>query len=785
MISLSLMAENKQDRMTQDNSAQTSTNDGGLRDLIQNRPGTARLLGVAIIIVATLIAYIPAMSASFIWDDDWYVSRNALLTNWEGLGRIWTDVFPRPAEYPLPQYYPLTHTSFWIEYHLWGTDADGNIIPTGFHITNIVLHICNAMLLWLLLKKLNVPGAWLAAAIFAVHPMNVETVAWVAERKNCLSILFFLASLYVYLRYARVIASPATADDESQWSWRLPNDPARLYALSAILFLCALFSKTISDSMPLVALLIIWWKRGKLTKDDLLPAIPLILVGAGMGMFTAHMELVRVGVGERQYFWNYAPTTMGNFAARVMIAGRVVWFYIGKLLLPKPLMFNYPRWNPDPSQSVMYVFAALALATPMVLFFLRKRIGTGPLVATLIFLGTLFPALGFVNVWPMQYSFVADHFAYLSGIAFITLLAAVLATYLSLEAVAALAVCVLLLFTGMSYVHAGAFADNRTLWVDTWEKSEHRSWMAANNYGLWVLDEAPIRNFEDRMSGAERWFRTAIKLKPDHVQARLNLARVAIFRAQAAQLMIDHATTQPAAGATTQVASPMPTTRPADFYAQALDLYHQAIDIEPRDADAQYYLAHLLDGLGRSEEAVEHYQAALDAYPRHAAALETLAARALQKNQYADASGYLQRLVAIRPESPRDHADYGTALMLSGRTIEGFAEWQTALSLAPNDPTLPNEFGVRMASAGEYGRARDYFAAAYQINPQSVEVLTNLGIVAAKLGSPQAKTFLEAAVKLDPTFTKASQAIADLQSGKLQPATRPSTAPSPTSLPAQ
>src|SRR5450432_524640 len=173
--------------------------------LIFRNPKLAPAIGAAIILVATLIAYFPAMRGQFIWDDDYYVTRNGLLTNFDGLQKIWFGVLPHPSEYPLPQYYPLTYTTFWLEYHLWGLE------PAGYHTVNVILHLCSAMLIWLILRKLNVPGAWLAAAIFSLHPINVESVAWIAERKNVLSVLFFLASLYAYLRYAGIISGIKSA----------------------------------------------------------------------------------------------------------------------------------------------------------------------------------------------------------------------------------------------------------------------------------------------------------------------------------------------------------------------------------------------------------------------------------------------------------------------------------------------------------------------------------------------------------------------------------------------
>jgi tetratricopeptide (TPR) repeat protein len=786
----------------------------GLRELIYGRPCLATALGAGLIVLITILAYVPAMRAGYIWDDDYYVTGNQLLRSWEGLQRIWFDVMPNPAEYPLPQYYPLTHTTFWLEYRLWGLN------PAGYHTTNVLLHTCNALLIWLVLRKLEVPGSWLAAAIFAVHPLSVETVAWVAERKNALSFFFFLCALYVYLRYAGVIkgkapdpSPPAPAplsdtpnqpdeqrsQEQTQIQWfTLPDDPQRLYWLAAVLFVCALLSKTVASSMPAVALLIIWWKRGgKLAAQSVLPLLPMFVVGAAMGMLTAHMERVRVGVAMRSEDWDYAATALGEFGARCIIAGKAAWFYVGKLLFPYPLLFNYaPRWNIDPSNGAQYLWPLAALAVVVALVLLRKRIGLAPLVAVLCYGGTLFPALGFVDVWPMRYSFVADHFTYLSTIYLIALAAALVVRYLTLEVVTGLASVVLILLFGTTFSYSRVFENEKTLWENVLTRTEQKSWMAANNYGSMLL------KYLGDLDNAERWFNKVLKLKPDHPEARLNLAKVAIGRGvradRARAIMLARqaaATQQSATRASVTAPSTLPSTVPttqeiAAHWDQAIAYLKDAIRVQPNYVDAYGELGRLYLALQRTEEAKAQFQKMLEIYPRQAAAHELLGTIAMEKGDHKSAIEHFAKAVEIDPASANAHEMLGTELLKIGQVAQGLVEWDEAIRLSPGDARVPTRFGALLASNGEYGRAITYFRQALAIDGRNVEAMRGLGVVAAHTGFPdEARKLFEEALKIDPTFSKAAESLEALRSGRLRPATtrattRATTKPITTTSPA-
>ncbi|HUI07690.1 MAG TPA: hypothetical protein VL486_11875 [Verrucomicrobiae bacterium] len=235
------------------------------------------LLATALVVLV-LVAYLPALRGGFLWDDNAYVTENQALRTPNGLGEIWF----KPGT--TPQYYPLVFTSFWLEYRLW------RLQPFGYHLVNVLLHAANAVLLWRVLRRLEIAGAWWAAAIFALHPVMVESVAWVTERKNVLSCLFYLLAALAYFRFRPLTnGSVVRARD-----WRF-------YPLSLAFFLCALLSKTVTCSLPAVLVLLLWWKGGRIEKRDARALAPLFGLGAALGLMTVWWEERLVGAGGAEW----------------------------------------------------------------------------------------------------------------------------------------------------------------------------------------------------------------------------------------------------------------------------------------------------------------------------------------------------------------------------------------------------------------------------------------------------------------------------------------------------
>ena len=350
---------------------------------MKKSPDTVFLF-VVVITLLTLAAYWPALQAGFIWDDDAYVTGNQLLHDLHGLKRLWFELGATQ------QYYPMVFTTFWLEYHLWGLD------PVNYHLVNVLLHIAGALLLWRVLVRLEVTGAWLAAAVFALHPIQVESVAWVTECKNVLSTVFYFASALAYLRFVGM--SDAEVDDK-QCDLGRRNNAAQVlsgadgpwcrrtaYLAALAFYAAALFSKTVTCSLPAALLLIRWWKKGKLRWLDVLPLVPFFVIGSGLGLLTSYIEKYSLGA--------HGPDWSQTFFERCLIAGRVVWFYAGKLVCPAKLIFIYPRWTIHAGKFWQWIFPIAAVAVIVGLWLLRRRLGRGPLTA-----GTCFSAGRYSRRW--------------------------------------------------------------------------------------------------------------------------------------------------------------------------------------------------------------------------------------------------------------------------------------------------------------------------------------------------------------------------------------------------
>jgi tetratricopeptide (TPR) repeat protein len=458
------------------------------------------------IVLLVLLSYFPALRGGFVWDDDAWTSKIIhLLRDTSGLRSIW---FHPTA---MQQYYPLTGTTFWLDYQLW------KFWPLPYHLENVMLHASTALLFWRLLRRLQVPGAWLASALFALHPVMVESAAWITERKNVLSLTLCLGAFLAYLHNARDVWGATIRPIEQQAT---PGHPAVVtgyaspfYILAWLLFLGALLAKTTVCSLPAAILLVTWWRRGQLRwRQDVVPTLPFFAVALGMCAVTAWLEKNHVGALGRDYGL--------TLAQRFLVAGRAFWFYLGKLLWPANLCFVYPRWQPNAGEWRQWLYPLAALGLLFTLWRARWRIGRGPITAFMFFAGTLFPVLGFVNVYFMRYSFVCDHWVYLSSLGPIALAvggSSVILDYLGRARFLKSAIGgVLLLTLGiLTWWQAGMYADLESLWRITISRNP-TCWTAYNNLGNALFrrgktDEA-IGNFQE-----------AIRLKYDLAEAYTSL----------------------------------------------------------------------------------------------------------------------------------------------------------------------------------------------------------------------------------------------------------------------
>jgi len=508
---------------------------------------------MATILAMTLIAYLPAIRGGFIWDDDLHVTGNKALRTTQGLIDIWIHLLATP------QYYPLTHTTWWATYQVFG------IAPLGYHLVNVILHGLSAGILWLVLRRLSLPAAWSTAAVFALHPVHVESVAWVTELKNVQSGFFYLLAALAYLGFAIPESVPVDVG--------LHGRRAR-YALALGAFVAALASKTVVATFPLAMLVIIWWKRGRLTRTDLVPLLPFLIVGVAGAVTTSLLEVHRVNAHGAD--WDLSP------AERLLIAGRAWWFYIAKDLVPYRLVFIYPRWTIDVAQWWQWLFPFAAAATMATLWALRTRIGRGPAAALLYFGITVAPALGFVNIFPMLFSWVADHFQYLASIGIITLTMTLAASAVARLSPRRYATPILRVMSGVLLVWLGVAVSSQariyrtpeTLWRDTLAKNPS-AWMAHDNLGVLLFDEG-------KFAEAGEHFREAVRLRPTYVPGIFNLGNVALK---------------------------------LDRLVEARDLYERVVRLQPDLVAAHTYLGHVYFRQHEYEMAISQYQLALALNP--------------------------------------------------------------------------------------------------------------------------------------------------------------------------
>jgi hypothetical protein len=499
------------------------------------------------ILAATIVAYTPSLGGGFLWDDPQYIRDNPLLRDFAGLVKIW--ISPTAS----PQWYPVTFTSFWIEYQLWATTTG------GYHFTNLLLHCASVVLLWRILKRLDFEPALLAAGIFALHPLMTESVAWMTERKNTLSLFLGLVSLWFWLKTRE-------------------RFEVRSYILCVVCFILSLLSKSVVATLPAVFLVIVWWRHGRIAKADWMHACPLFLGGIAMACVTAYLESKHVGASAA-----LTPELNLTMLQRIVIAGRVIWFYAVKLIWPVNQSFIYPRWE-IPTTPSLQLIAPIAVAVILAaLLVLQKKIGRGPFAAVAIFCGVLLPVLGFFNVYPMRFSFVADHFAYHASIALIVIVATGL-TRLHRNA----PFIVLVPLAVMTFLRTTVYTDARTLWEDT--HARNPSWMVKMNLGN-ALRFGERSNSADLVR-AEQLYREARDLKPDNAETQLLVGIVAGARGN---------------------------------LTEAESCFREAVRINPNHAEAWYYLGESLRFQKRNDEAMGAYDRAIEIDPNFAKAKDAKA----------------------------------------------------------------------------------------------------------------------------------------------------------------
>jgi tetratricopeptide (TPR) repeat protein len=639
----------------------------------------------------TLIAYGPALSGGMVWDDNRHVTAPAL-QSFHGLWRIWSELGATP------QYYPLLHSAFWVEHRLWGHAV------LGYHLANIVLHALSACLVVMIVRRLSLPGAWLAGFVFALHPVCVEGVAWISEQKSALSGVFYLAAGLTYLHFHKT----------RRGSW---------YFLALGLFVLALLSKTVTAVLPAALLVLLWWMRGRLEwRRDVLPLLPWLGLAVPAGLLTAWVERVYIGAQRME--------DALTLPQRLLLAGRIPWFYASKALWPANLTFSYPRWKVDPGEWWQYVFPAGLVAVAIVLSLLARR-SRGPLAAFLIFAGTLFPVLGFLNVYPFRYSYVADHFQYLAILAIIVPASAWLTVSvkrispgrIGAFAVPALVVTILGVST---WRQSGMYRDEETLYRETLARNPGSDFARVN---LGVLLART-----DRLPEAIAEYQAALRADPSSAGAHLNLG--------------------------------LAYARTPGRLPEAIAEYRTALRINPGFSEAHLPLANALARLpGHMQEAIAEYGAALRIDPASVEAHINLGnALATMPDRLPDAVVEYQTALRIDPDSALAHVALGLTLARAGQMTDAIAEFQAALRIDPQSAAAHFNLGRALAAMPDrLPDAVEEYKASLRIDPEVAEAHFELAYRLAQLGrAPEAVAECQEALRINPSFEPPRQLMASL-----------------------
>src|SRR5438046_4749101 len=453
-----------------------------------------------VLAVVTIFAYRPAWNGGLLWDDDVYITNNELLTAPDGLRRIWFSL-DSPS-----QYFPLVYTTFRIEHAVWGLD------PTGYHWVNLLLHIANALLVWLVLARLKVPGAWLAGAIFALHPVQVESVAWITERKNVLMGFFFLLTLLAWVAFL---------DEKTKRPWRF-------YGLALILYLLALSAKTTACTLPAALFLILWLQKKPISWKRVFQIVPFLVLGIAMGLLAMWWERYHQGTS-RAIFTFLSPIE------RVLVASRAVWFYLSKLIWPSNLTFIYPRCDIAPTHLLDYTWLLAGTVLCVAIYFLRRYVGRSVEVAAAFFVITLSPVLGFIMLFTFRYTFVADHYQYLACIGPIALFSAGVASLADVfkqhrALVLSAALFAVASLGALTWRQAAMYGDIETLWRTTLARNPE-CWMAHTNLGLVLLQKGELN---DGISH----YRAALQIQPDSWDAEYNLGTALLAKGEVDEAMV-------------------------------------------------------------------------------------------------------------------------------------------------------------------------------------------------------------------------------------------------------
>ncbi|MBX9789320.1 MAG: tetratricopeptide repeat protein [Pirellulales bacterium] len=683
------------------------------------------LIRGAIIAAVGLLAIWPALPGGFVWDDV-LIPQGRYVKADDGLVKFWTT--GKQADY-----WPVAYSTHWFEYRAFGAR------PIGYRCVNVALHIGNALLLWRALTMLRVPGAWWAALLFVAHPVTVEAVAWILQRKTLLSTAFGLGTFISYLHFR---ASP---DGWPKWSW---------YAAALVLFALGMLTKTAIVMLPLAMPASVWLLERRVTWGDLWLLVPLLVIAVALGCVGLYFQETKaIGVD---------VVRDDSLVSRVALFGRSFWFYVSKALCPVNLTFIYPRWPLGIQGPQTFVpLLALIAVTGGLIYATVQRWSTAPLAALAWYGLNLVPVSGLANIYFMRYSLVADHWQYLSLPALIALV--VVSTIALVERIklptrwlpAAALSAVAFVLTALSWNQAHIYAgdDNRLLWRDTIAKNPD-AWIALNNLGTLfnhdgetaanearraaaqgrrVLADQSQRAAQQSFDDAVGCFRRALVLYPKYSDAEQNWGMNLLVQGQ---------------------------------HAEAMRHFQSALDMSPpktaEHAKAHVYVGLVLRAIGRANEALPHFQAAVTDLPHYVQANEELGRALLEAGRPREAEAPLKAALSVNPHLPLTAARLGEVYVALGRHDEAIGAFDHALQVNPGLPDVHTNLAILLAMRRAFEPAIAHYRQAIQHEPTHVRAHLGLGVALAEIGRyDEAIAEYEKVLELSPEAADARTNLAN------------------------
>jgi len=663
-------------------------------------------IGLGLLLVSlTLAAYWPVLRAGFIWDDDAHLTANPCIVGPLGFKAIWTT--------SSALYYPLVLTTFWVEHALWGMN------PLFFHLVNVLTHALSAILLWRALSRLDVWGAWFGAALWALHPIQVESVAWITELKNTQSCFFYLLAVLFFLRWRRAFRDEVKATLD--------------YGLVVLFAVLAILSKSSTVMLPIVLALCWWWKDRRWRWRNTIWLLPILMVSAAASAWTVWEQKFHSGAQGEE--WGQSALE------RLAIAGKAVWFYVGKLLWPHPLIFVYPRWQVDVLHPIFFFPAAAAVFLCVILWFGRDHEWLRPVFfGFAYFLVSLFPVLGFFDVYFFRYSFVGDHFQYLASMGLIALVGAAL-TRLPKPA-RMLSVVLLLVLLVMTWQQTKIYRDQEMLWRDTLAKNP-AAWIAHT-----ILANALAQ--QGRLAEAIQHYEQTLEIKPDYAEAHNNLGLALAEEGKLAQAIQHYERALQLKPTNGEACNNLGVALAAEGnLPEAIRYYERALQLKKDYAEAHYNLGIALTAQGKLPEAIKQYERALQLKPNYPQAYYSIGNALAHQGNLPEAIRHYARALQLKPDYAEAYVNLGGALALQGKLQEAIHHYERALQLKPDNVEVHCNLGGALAQQGNLPEAIHHYERALQLKPDDPEIDYNLASVLARQGKmPEAIQHFEQALAL-------------------------------------